>query len=512
MRAEGLRARADFIEYRDRDAEMRNFDIRQSEGNLRVRGARATITDGNVLRAHDAAATTCPAVDEDWKITADEIVADWRDNQARAYGARFYLSGLPIFYLPYTQFVVDSRRKPQRDFTADYRLARRRFRFRLADLLVFGRRHGRDNHAALDFRARLAARKRVALAAPASERRVASRRLCRRRSTARRGARAVGFRSRTAARRVDGARAAQSAFRTANTTTTSRATATIRLAATCRTASNSNTAPATNGCLAPKPRATAPSVKSIENRLISCRAFTPSTAAFSPPVAPTREANTRAFAADDARASVELESIDYDRFVWDGEIEVDRRLGSWRWTPAVGIKAARHLARGASTAASAPSPGSGYATPHASLEAERLWRGGVSSGGGYAVGHRLRLFYAFAPHSEQDDLPLLDTTERGGAAALFRLESIRRRRSRGGRQFSQFRFWRRFFAPRAGYRAAVFFVVVVFSRPALSFSRSAHDAARRDSAASRTVGNASFGAGAQRRDFDSRRIGMGREI
>ena len=416
VRAEGLRARADFIEYRDRDAEMRNFDIHQSEGNLRVRGARATIADGNLLRAYDAAATTCPAVDEDWKIAADEIVADWRDNQARAYGARFYLSGLPIFYLPYTQFVVDSRRKRSgvlppiigsRDGDFDFALPIYWFLAEDTDATITPRwisERGLLLENELRWlRPQASGELRVDGFVGEDQRRGAARGRWDFDHEQRRGA----WTARARAIGVSDGEYYDDISRDGDDSTRRNLPHSIELeyrpddewlfgaeAARYRTIGEVDREPAD----------ILPRLYAVHSRV------------FTAGRADARGEYAR-FAADDARASIELESIDYDRFVWDGEIEVDRRLGSWRWTPAVGIKVARHLARNAPTAA--PSPGSGYATPHASLEAERLWRGGVSSGGGYAVGHRLRLFYAFAPHSEQDDLPLLDTTERGGAAALF---------------------------------------------------------------------------------------------
>ena len=370
--------------------------------------------------AHDAAATTCPAVDEDWKIAADEIVADWRDNQARAYGARFYLSGLPIFYLPYAQFVVDSRRKRSgilppiigsRDGDFDFALPIYWFLAEDTDATITPRwisERGLLLENELRWlRPQASGELRVDGFVGEDQRRGAARGRWDFDHEQRRG-------------RVDGARPRDRRF---GRRILRRHLARRRRFDSPQPAAQHRTripAPATNGCLAPKPRAIAPSAKSIGSRPIFCRrlyavhsrVFHRRPRRRAGRIYALRRPMTRALRSNSNRLITTASC-------GTAEIEVDRRLGSWRWTPAVGIKAARHLARNAPTAASAPSPGSGYATPHASLEAERLWRGGVSSGGGYAVGHRLRLFYAFAPHSEQDDLPLLDTTERGGAAALF---------------------------------------------------------------------------------------------
>ena len=118
----------------------------------------------------------------------------------------FICRGCRFFICLYAQFVVDSRRKRSgvlspiigsRDGDFDFALPIYWFLAEDTDATITPRWISERG---------LLLGKRVALAAPASERRIADRRLCRRRSTARRGARAVGFRSRTAARRVDGAR------------------------------------------------------------------------------------------------------------------------------------------------------------------------------------------------------------------------------------------------------------------------------------------------------------------
>ncbi|WP_238528974.1 LPS-assembly protein LptD [Glaciecola punicea] len=55
--------------------------------------------------------TTCPEGNEDWKIQASEISIESGKPFGEAYNTRFFVGGLPIFYLPYFAFPITAERQ-----------------------------------------------------------------------------------------------------------------------------------------------------------------------------------------------------------------------------------------------------------------------------------------------------------------------------------------------------------------------------------------------------------------
>jgi LPS-assembly protein len=55
--------------------------------------------------------TTCPLGSEDWKIQASEITIEKDMPYGEAYNTRFYVAGVPVFYLPYFAFPITTARQ-----------------------------------------------------------------------------------------------------------------------------------------------------------------------------------------------------------------------------------------------------------------------------------------------------------------------------------------------------------------------------------------------------------------
>ena len=63
------------------------------------------------LRLEKVTFTTCPKGGEDWKMSASEIVIGKDSPFGEAYNTKFYLGGVPIFWLPYFAFPVTAERQ-----------------------------------------------------------------------------------------------------------------------------------------------------------------------------------------------------------------------------------------------------------------------------------------------------------------------------------------------------------------------------------------------------------------
>lgn len=63
------------------------------------------------LALKDVSFTTCPEGSEDWQIRASSLELTPEDNWGTARNTRFYLGGVPVFYLPYFKFPVTDERQ-----------------------------------------------------------------------------------------------------------------------------------------------------------------------------------------------------------------------------------------------------------------------------------------------------------------------------------------------------------------------------------------------------------------
>jgi len=63
------------------------------------------------LRLEQVSFTTCPKGGEDWKMFASEIVIGKDSPFGEAYNTKFYVGGVPVFWLPYFAFPVTAERQ-----------------------------------------------------------------------------------------------------------------------------------------------------------------------------------------------------------------------------------------------------------------------------------------------------------------------------------------------------------------------------------------------------------------
>ena len=80
---------------------------RQLSGNAQAltRHADGTIT------INQGAMTYCAPDDPSWVLLAQSLAIDPEQGEGQAWGAKLKVSGVPVFYLPWVQFPIDSRRK-----------------------------------------------------------------------------------------------------------------------------------------------------------------------------------------------------------------------------------------------------------------------------------------------------------------------------------------------------------------------------------------------------------------
>lgn len=73
--------------------------------------AKLMKVDDGKLSLLDASFTTCPPDQETWLLSAAEINIDNEQNHGEAWGAKLELFDIPVLYLPYMAFPVNSNRK-----------------------------------------------------------------------------------------------------------------------------------------------------------------------------------------------------------------------------------------------------------------------------------------------------------------------------------------------------------------------------------------------------------------
>ncbi len=65
----------------------------------------------NVYELKQASYTTCPPLTSPWQVKASHILLDKESGRGYATHARVYVKGVPVLYVPYINFPIDSRRK-----------------------------------------------------------------------------------------------------------------------------------------------------------------------------------------------------------------------------------------------------------------------------------------------------------------------------------------------------------------------------------------------------------------
>ena len=91
-------------------------DFKSAQFQLLQRPARGTaetmnLTPEGILNLKEVTFTTCPANDQSWTLSANDIVLDTRAKIGEAHDAKIEFKGVPILYLPYLSFPLGDERK-----------------------------------------------------------------------------------------------------------------------------------------------------------------------------------------------------------------------------------------------------------------------------------------------------------------------------------------------------------------------------------------------------------------
>lgn len=92
--------------------------LQMQETNYKIAGINGrggadilSISQERGVTLEDVSFTTCPEGGEDWKIQASKISIEKDMPFGEAYNTRFYLGGVPVFYLPYFAFPITTERQ-----------------------------------------------------------------------------------------------------------------------------------------------------------------------------------------------------------------------------------------------------------------------------------------------------------------------------------------------------------------------------------------------------------------
>ena len=91
--------------------QMQDTEYRLQSISGRGNSSLLSISDEQGLQLDEVSFTTCPRGGEDWKIQASSISIAKDSPFGEAYNTRFYLGGVPVFYLPYFAFPVTTERQ-----------------------------------------------------------------------------------------------------------------------------------------------------------------------------------------------------------------------------------------------------------------------------------------------------------------------------------------------------------------------------------------------------------------
>lgn len=91
--------------------EMDDTEYRLTLFNGRGKAEQIKLDTNEGIRLEDVSFTTCPVGSEDWKIEASSISLEEGKIWGEARNTRFYVKGVPVFYLPYFAFPVASQRQ-----------------------------------------------------------------------------------------------------------------------------------------------------------------------------------------------------------------------------------------------------------------------------------------------------------------------------------------------------------------------------------------------------------------
>ncbi|MFT5713312.1 MAG: LPS-assembly protein [Glaciecola sp.] len=106
VESQGVELNSDLklLQMQDTEYQFKGISGRGSADLLSLSGEQG-------LRLEQVSFTTCPKGGEDWKMFASEIVIDKDSPFGEAYNTKFYVGGVPVFWLPYFAFPVTAERQ-----------------------------------------------------------------------------------------------------------------------------------------------------------------------------------------------------------------------------------------------------------------------------------------------------------------------------------------------------------------------------------------------------------------
>ena len=113
LREPGILIRGSRIDYDSQSEEAVVHDARYVIHDRRMIGAADQLKryGSGKMAIDDGRMTYCSPEDPDWVLHADTIEIDPDSGDAQAWGAKLEVADVPIMYLPWIRFPVDSRRK-----------------------------------------------------------------------------------------------------------------------------------------------------------------------------------------------------------------------------------------------------------------------------------------------------------------------------------------------------------------------------------------------------------------
>ena len=113
FREPGLALEGEEINYESQSDIARITDARFVLHERQLSGRAKSLTRQSNGRLHidDGSLTYCAPDDPTWMLRANSLSVDPQSGDGQAWGAKLDISGIPILYLPWIRFPVDSRRK-----------------------------------------------------------------------------------------------------------------------------------------------------------------------------------------------------------------------------------------------------------------------------------------------------------------------------------------------------------------------------------------------------------------
>ena len=113
LREPGVVMTGSRIQYNSLSEQANLSDAQYVLHDRQLSGSAQALTrhaDGNIT-INEGAMTYCAPDDPTWVLHAESLKIDPEQGEGQAWGAKLKVAGVPVFYLPWVQFPIDSRRK-----------------------------------------------------------------------------------------------------------------------------------------------------------------------------------------------------------------------------------------------------------------------------------------------------------------------------------------------------------------------------------------------------------------